>query len=152
MDGRLEECQNKIYSIEQDIESKEVEFGSIRKQIESYSTAVTLLSDNGVKQEIIEAYIPELNNRCNEYLNILGLPVTIEISSAFDVSIVSPNKKGLPIQALSSGQKCRIDLSLLFAFRDIAMMQSTMDCNLLVLDETLESLSEEGAIAFSRSL
>lgn len=149
MDGKLEECQSKINSIESSIEDKEGEFCSIQKQIESYSTAVTLLSDNGVKQEIIEAYIPELNNRCNEYLNILGLPVTIEISSAFDVSIVSPNKKGLPIQALSSGQKCRIDLSLLFAFRDIAMMQSTMDCNLLVLDETLESLSEEGAIAFS---
>jgi DNA repair exonuclease SbcCD ATPase subunit len=149
LDGRLEECQSKIAEIEQSIQSKTEEFDSIQKQIDSYSTAVVLLSDDGVKQEIIEAYIPELNKRCNDYLNILGLPVTIEISSAFDVNIVSPNKKGLPIQALSSGQKCRIDLSLLFAFRDIAMMQSTMDCNLLVLDETLESLSEEGAIAFS---
>lgn len=119
------------------------------KRLESYNNAAILLSDSGIKQELIEAYIPKLNVLTNDYLNILGLPVTIDINSAFDVEIVSPNKKGLPIHSLSTGQKCRIDLALLFAFRDIAVGQSTMACNVLILDETLESLSEAGAVAFS---
>lgn len=147
---------SKLYKAQEDIQKAldsiaqcSQDYAATQKKLDQYNNTVTLLSDNGIKQELIEAYIPKLNVLTNDYLNILGLPVTIDITSSFDVEIVSPNKKGLPIHSLSTGQKCRIDLALLFAFRDIAVGQSTMACNVLILDETLESLSEAGAIAFS---
>lgn len=147
--SKIEELERNLVTSEVDLLQMKAMVSDTLEEISILSTSSELLSDSGVKQDIIESYIPYLNERVNDYLSALDFPVRIEINSSFDVEIVSPNKQGLSVWTLSTGQKCRIDLALLFSLRDIAKSQAGAGFNLILLDETLENLSAEGVAAFA---
>lgn len=115
----------------------------LKKQTDLTNLLLTL-KDDGVKASIIQSYIPFLNQSVNEYLQDMNLFVNVEFDSEFDVTMFDPTRKGQTLGSLSSGQICRIDLAVLLAWRDIARAKSSADTNLLVFDEILESLSENG--------
>ncbi|BAU40193.1 RecF/RecN/SMC N terminal domain protein [Ralstonia phage RSP15] len=125
----------------------QIERGLMKKQTDLMHLLV-MLKDDGVKASIIKLYVPYLNERVNEYLRDMNLFVNVTFDEEFDVEMFDPTRKGQNIASLSSGQICRIDLAVLLAWRDIARSKASADTNLLVFDEILESLSENGITDF----
>jgi DNA repair exonuclease SbcCD ATPase subunit len=104
-----------------------------------------LLKDTGIKTKIIKQYLPVINQLTNKYLQILDFFVHFDLDESFQETIRSRHRDNFSYDSFSEGEKQRIDLSLLFTWRQIAKMKNSVATNLLVLDETFDSsLDEEG--------
>lgn len=112
----------------------------------SYKTAMSeMLKDTGIKTKIVKQYIPVINKLVNQYLQTLDFFVSFELDDAFSEEIKSRFRDSFSYASFSEGEKQRIDLSLLFTWRQIARMKNSVATNLLVLDETFDSsLDHEG--------
>lgn len=104
-----------------------------------YDVMLTMLKDNGIKSKIIKQYIPVMNSLINKYLDKFGLPIEFTLDEEFNESIKSRYRDCFSYNNFSEGEKQRIDCAILFAWRDIARMKNSINCNLLVLDETFDS-------------
>lgn len=128
-----------------DIESLEIVKSGIFKNNELLSKALLILKDNGVKSKIIKTYIPLMNQYINEYLEQMNYYVLLEIDENFDETIKSRHRDVFKYDNFSDGEKSRIDLSFLFAWRKINQMRNGISTNLLILDEVFSgSLDAEG--------
>jgi len=106
----------------------------------SYYDAVNeLLKDSGIKTKIIREYLPVMNKLINQYLNILDFFVLFNIDESFNETIKSRHRDEFTYPSFSEGEKQRIDLALLFTWRQIARMKNSANTNLLILDETFDS-------------
>jgi hypothetical protein len=94
-----------------------------------------LLKDSGIKSKIINEYIPILNKLINKYLGEFGFFVDFTLDENFNEKILSRGRDEFGYNSFSEGEKARIDLSILFAFRQITEMKNSANCNLLFLDE-----------------
>jgi len=104
-----------------------------------------LLKDTGIKTKIIKQYLPVINQLTNKYLQILDFFVHFDLDESFVETIRSRHRDNFSYDSFSEGEKQRIDLSLLFTWRQIAKMKNSVATNLLILDETFDSsLDEEG--------
>jgi DNA repair exonuclease SbcCD ATPase subunit len=104
-----------------------------------------LLKDTGIKTKIIKQYLPVINQLTNKYLQILDFFVHFDLDESFVETIRSRHRDNFSYDSFSEGEKQRIDLSLLFTWRQIAKMKNSVATNLLLLDETFDSsLDEEG--------
>lgn len=107
--------------------------------------ASELLRDTGIKTKIIKQYVPVINELTNKYLQILDFFVHFELDDSFSETIRSRYRDTFSYDSFSEGEKQRIDLSLLFTWRQIAKMKNSVSTNLLILDETFDSsLDGEG--------
>lgn len=107
-----------------------------------------VLKDEGIKASIVAQYVPFLNQTVNKILDQMNLYVQINIDSEFNVTMFAPDRKGQTLGNLSTGQLRRIDIAVLLAWREIAKNKASADCNVLILDEILENLSESGVDEF----
>lgn len=107
------------------------------------------LSDDGAKTNIIRQYIPILNKHIKRYLESMNVMFDIHLTDEFDVELCSVTRKNQKFSSLSSGQQCRVNIAIMLAWRDISKQLASCNVNLLILDEVLENLSEEGVAAFS---
>tara|TARA_Y100000004_G_scaffold61832_1_gene69192 strand:- start:113 stop:1816 length:1704 start_codon:yes stop_codon:yes gene_type:complete len=106
----------------------------------SYSAAVEeLLRDGGIKAKVIKQYLPVINKLINQYLQVLDFFVLFNIDESFNETIRSRHRDDFSYSSFSEGEKSRIDLSLMFTWRQIARMKNSTNTNLLVLDETFDS-------------
>lgn len=106
----------------------------------SYYDAVgELLKDSGIKTKIIREYLPVMNKLINKYLNILDFFVLFNIDESFNETIKSRHRDDFTYPSFSEGEKQRIDLALLFTWRQVARMKNSANTNLLILDETFDS-------------
>lgn len=104
-----------------------------------------LLRDTGIKTKIIKQYIPVINQLTNQYLQILDFFVHFDLDESFQETIRSRHRDAFTYDSFSEGEKQRIDLSLLFTWRQIAKMKNSVATNLLILDETFDSsLDDDG--------
>jgi len=104
-----------------------------------------MLKDTGIRTKIIKEYLPAMNALINKYLQVLEFFVSFNLDENFQESIKSRHRDNFVYDNFSEGEKMRIDLSLLFAWRQIAKMKNSTNTNLLILDETFDSsLDEEG--------
>ena len=104
-----------------------------------------LLKDTGIKTKIIKQYIPVINQLTNQYLQILDFFVHFDLDESFQETIRSRHRDAFTYDSFSEGEKQRIDLSLLFTWRQIAKMKNSVATNLLILDETFDSsLDDDG--------
>ena len=104
-----------------------------------------MLKDTGIRTKIIKEYLPAMNTLINKYLQVLEFFVSFNLDENFEESIKSRHRDNFVYDNFSEGEKMRIDLSLLFAWRQIAKMKNSTNTNLLILDETFDSsLDEEG--------
>ena len=107
--------------------------------------ASEMLKDTGIRTKIIKEYLPVMNNLINKYLQVLEFFVAFHLNENFEESIKSRHRDEFVYANFSEGEKMRIDLSLLFAWRQIAKMKNSTNTNLLILDETFDSsLDDEG--------
>jgi DNA repair exonuclease SbcCD ATPase subunit len=115
------------------------------KQIEYLKAAETILKDNGIKAKIIKQYIPIINTLINKYLSIMNFRVNFELNETFTETIKSRYRETFSYERFSEGEKLRLDLAILFTWRDIAKLRNTTATNILIMDEVLDSsLDSEG--------
>jgi DNA repair exonuclease SbcCD ATPase subunit len=159
----INQAQKRINTLHEDILRVETETGSIeeattqlneytskksslldeRMQIAddvAYRAVITeLLKDTGIKTKIIKQYLPVINNLVNKYLQVLDFFVSFHLDDTFKESIRSRHRDEFSYDSFSEGEKQRIDLALLFTWRQVAKMKNSVATNLLILDETFDS-------------
>ena len=124
-----------------DVESKL----KLNEQFQYNQVIATMLKDTGIKTKIIKQYLPVINKLCNQFLQILDFYVHFELDEAFVETIRSRHRDQFTYDSFSEGEKQRIDLALLFTWRQVAKMKNSVATNLLILDETFDSsLDHEG--------
>lgn len=106
----------------------------------------TLLKDGGVKARIIAQYIPVINKLINKYLSAMDFFIQFELDTEFKEVIRSRFRDEFSYENFSEGEKTRIDLALLFAWRAIAKMRNTTSTNLLIFDEILDSSLDSSGV------
>jgi DNA repair exonuclease SbcCD ATPase subunit len=112
----------------------------------AYNTVILeMLKDTGIKTKIIKQYLPVMNQLVNQYLQILDFYVHFNLDESFQETIRSRHRDAFSYDSFSEGEKQRIDLALLFTWRQVARMKNSISTNLLILDETFDSsLDEQG--------
>jgi DNA repair exonuclease SbcCD ATPase subunit len=111
--------------------------------------AQSILRDSGIKARIIKNYIPVINDTINRYLSLMNFFVNFNLDEEFTETIKSRHRDDFTYASFSEGEKKKIDLSLLFAWRAIAGVRNSIKTNLLLLDEILDgSLDDGGTEAF----
>ena len=105
-----------------------------------------MLRDTGIKTKIIKQYLPTINKLVNQYLQVLDFFVHFNLDENFNETIKSRHRDDFTYDSFSEGEKQRIDLSLLFTWRQIAKMKNSVATNLLVLDETFDSSLDHDGI------
>jgi DNA repair exonuclease SbcCD ATPase subunit len=101
--------------------------------------ASALLKDTGIKTAIIREYLPAMNKLINKYLNAMDAYIHFELDEAFNESVKSRHRDDFTYASFSEGEKMRIDLAILFTWRQIAKMKNSVNTNLLLLDEIFDS-------------
>lgn len=101
--------------------------------------AASLLKDNGIKTKIIKQYLPIINKLVNKYLKAMDFFVNFNLNENFEETIKSRHRDEFSYANFSEGEKMRIDLALLFTWRQIAKMKNSTNTNLLILDEVFDS-------------
>jgi len=127
-----------------DLEKLEKERSNEKEQITYYEFAHALMKDGGVKSKIIKKYLPLMNQQINKYLQMMDFYINFTLDEEFKEVIKSPVHEDFSYESFSEGEKMRIDLSLLFTWRDIAKLRNSASTNLLILDEIFDS-SLDGA-------
>jgi len=98
-----------------------------------------LLKDGGVKTQIIKKYLPIINQQANKYLQMMDFYINFKLDEEFTETIESPIHEDFSYASFSEGEKMRIDLALLFTWREIARMKNSVNTNLLIMDEVFDS-------------
>lgn len=111
-----------------------------------YSVINAILKDSGVKTVIIGQYIPVINKLINEYLTKMGAMYTFELDSEFNEHVPTRGMENFTYNSFSEGQKYRIDVAILFAWRDLVKMIAGGSVNVLVLDEVMDGSSDQDGI------
>lgn len=147
------EIYDKIRSTEQDIvEKTDLYEKAIKEQIH-YDVVYDLLRDSGLKSKIIKHYVPIINTLVNKYLDKLNLYVDFNLNEEFKETIKSRYRDEFSYSSFSEGEKQRIDLAILMTWREIAKMKNSLNCNLLIFDEILDSsLDASGTETFLKVL
>ena len=119
---------------------KHLELRFEQTTLTSYFDAIgELLRDTGIKTKVIRQYLPIMNKLINQYLQVLDFFVLFHLDDSFNETIKSRHRDEFTYSSFSEGEKQRIDLSLLFSWRQIARMKNSANTNLLILDETFDS-------------
>ncbi len=101
--------------------------------------AYSLMKDGGVKSKIIKRYLPLMNQQVNKYLQLMDFYINFSLDEEFKETVKSPVHDKFVYESFSEGEKMRIDLALLFTWREIARMKNSANTNLLILDEIFDS-------------
>ena len=101
--------------------------------------ASVLLKDTGIKTTIIREYLPVMNKLINKYLSAMDFFVKFELDESFNEKIKARFRDEFTYASFSEGEKMRIDLAILFTWRQIAKMKNSVNTNLLILDEIFDS-------------
>ena len=154
--GLLERCQNdldklndekgKTDKIKQEITELEAKITNVDDQIKELKQenfyldiCKNLLHDTGIKSKIIKQYLPIMNQTIQRYLGILDFYVNFTLNETFEETIKSRYRDDFSYASFSEGEKMRIDLALMFTWREIARIKNSTNTNLLILDEVFDS-------------
>ena len=104
-----------------------------------FEIASMMLKDSGIKAKIIKHYLPIMNKLINKYLSDMDFFCQFDLDENFDETIKSRHRDEFTYHSFSEGERLRIDLSLLLAWREVARLKNSVNCNLLILDEVFDS-------------
>ena len=143
--GDLSDANADLEEYRKEKEKHQDEKYKLNEQFSYHQVSGELLRDTGIKSKIIKQYLPVINKLTNQYLQTLDFFVHFDLDESFVETIRSRHRDAFTYDSFSEGEKQRIDLSLLFTWRQIAKMKNSVATNLLVLDETFDSsLDMEG--------
>jgi len=129
---KLEEFQDNLSEVFEDLSKK-------KEEIVHYDFAYSLLKDDGVKTKIIKKYLPFINQQVNRYLQMMDFYINFNLDEEFNETIKSPIHEDFSYASFSEGEKARIDLALIFAWREVARVKNSVNCNILLFDEVFDS-------------
>ena len=129
---KLEEFRGKLQDTYEDL-------GKRREDISYYDFTYNLLKDGGVKTKIIKKYLPLINQSVNNYLQQMEFYINFKLDEEFNETIESPIHEDFSYSSFSEGEKMRIDLALLFTWREVARFKNSVNTNLLIMDEVFDS-------------
>ena len=153
---RTRDLEQEIQTITEQLENRNTERHALEKLIEEledlqetqskqkeknvyHDFAHSLMKDGGVKSKIIKRYLPLMNQQINKYLQLMDFYINFSLDEEFKETVKSPIHEDFSYESFSEGEKMRIDLSLLFTWREIAKMKNSASTNLLILDEIFDS-------------
>ena len=110
-----------------------------KDDINYYDFSYSLLKDGGVKTKIIKKYLPLINQQVNRYLQMMDFYINFTLDEEFNETVQSPIHEDFSYASFSEGEKMRIDLALLFTWREAARMKNSVNTNLLIMDEVFDS-------------
>ena len=129
---KLAEFQHKLQETYEEVTQQ-------KEQIDHHDFAFGLLKDSGVKKTIVKKYLPMINQQVNRYLQMMDFYINFTLDEEFNESIESPIHEDFSYASFSEGEKMRIDLALLFTWREIAAYKHSTTTNLLIMDEVFDS-------------
>jgi len=155
-DKQIEDLKFEIKTITEKIENQNIEhekldeykkslqetFENLSKkkdEIGYYDFSYNLLKDGGVKSKIIKKYLPLINQQVNRYLQMMDFYINFTLDEEFNETVQSPIHEDFSYASFSEGEKMRIDLALLFTWREVARFKNSVNTNLLILDEVFDS-------------
>ena len=112
---------------------------SRKDTIKYYNFTYGLLKDGGVKTKIIKKYLPLINQQVNRYLQMMDFYINFTLDEEFNETVQSPIHEDFSYASFSEGEKQRIDLALLFTWREVAKFKNSVSTNLMILDEVFDS-------------
>lgn len=159
-DKKDKEAANNLTSLLNSLEESEKKKNEIATKLESlvqdqihHDVVYDILKDGGLKSRIIKHYVPIINGMVNKFLGKLNLYVDFTIDEEFKETIRSRYRDAFSYSSFSEGEKQRIDLAILLTWREIAKMKNSLNCNLLIFDEILDSsLDATGTESFLKIL
>ena len=110
-----------------------------REEVVYHDFAYSLLKDDGVKTKIIKKYLPFINQQVNRYLQLMDFYINFTLNEEFVETVRSPIHEDFSYSSFSEGEKMRIDLALLFTWREVARVKNSVNTNLLIMDEVFDS-------------
>ena len=110
-----------------------------KEKITYFDFTYSLLKDGGVKSMIIKKYLPLINQQVNKYLQMMDFYINFKLDEQFNETIESPIHEDFSYASFSEGEKMRIDLALLFTWREVARFKNSVNTNLLIMDEVFDS-------------
>jgi DNA repair exonuclease SbcCD ATPase subunit len=135
----IDEEKGKLKDLAKDALDKISTKNTLMEQRNIEEVAAVLLKDTGIKTAIIREYLPAMNKLINKYLNAMDAYIHFELDEAFNESVKSRFRDEFTYASFSEGEKMRIDLAILFTWRQIAKMKNSVNTNLLLLDEIFDS-------------
>ena len=129
----------KLSLLKTELSNSELEYQTLLVDKQYLEYAGTLLKDGGIKTRIIKQYLPIMNKLINKYLSAMDFFVNFNIDENFNETIKSRYRDEFGYANFSEGEKMRIDLALLFTWRQIAKLKNSTNTNLLILDEVFDS-------------
>lgn len=105
-----------------------------------------LMKDGGIKSKIIQKYLPIINQQINHYLQMMDLYINFTLDEEFKETINTPIHDGFSYSSFSEGEKQRINLATILAWREVSRLKNSANCNLIFFDETLDSSLDASGI------
>lgn len=147
--ANVEEIQTEITKTGASLELMQGRRLALLEEKQYNDVVAAIIKDGGIKGRIIDQYVPHMNNEINRYLQIMGLDISFTMDNQFRESIKSRYNDELSYSSFSAGERARIDIAILFTWRALARLKSSLSCNLLALDELFDSaLDAVGLEAF----
>ena len=134
-----------IRTLESQLDKTQKDCSEINKTLDEFQVVSTLLKDSGIKRQIIKKYIPIFNNLINKYLHSMDTFFNFTLDEEFNEVIKSRFRDEFSYSSFSEGEKQKIDLALLFTWREVARMKNSAATNLLILDEVFDSSLDASA-------
>lgn len=150
--GNIDEEKRKLKEIADEALTLIDKKNSLFEEKKIHEVSALLLKDTGIKTAIIKEYLPVMNKLINGYLSAMDFYVHFELDEAFNEVIKSRFRDEFTYSSFSEGEKMRIDLAILFTWRQIAKMKNSVNTNLLVLDEIFDSSLDNAATDYFLSL
>jgi DNA repair exonuclease SbcCD ATPase subunit len=135
----LDEEKAKLKSLAEDAMEKIKAKTALQEHRNMEEVANLLLKDSGIKTAIIREYLPVMNKLINKYLQSMDAYIHFELDENFNEMVKSRFRDEFTYASFSEGEKMRIDLAILFTWRQIAKMKNSVNTNLLLLDEIFDS-------------
>jgi len=129
----------KLESFKDNLKTTYDELASKKDLINYYDFSYSLLKDGGVKSKIIKKYLPLINQQVNRYLQMMDFYINFTLDEEFNETVQSPIHEDFSYASFSEGEKQRIDLALLFTWREVARFKNSVNTNLMILDEIFDS-------------
>ncbi len=130
---------DKLAEFKETLQKTIEELANRREEINYYDFAYSLLRDDGVKTKIIKKYLPFINQQVNRYLQMMDFYINFTLDEEFNETVKSPIHEDFSYASFSEGEKMRIDLALLFTWREVARVKNSVNTNLLIMDEVFDS-------------
>ena len=129
----------KLANFKDNLKTTYDELSQRKDTINYYDFSYSLLKDGGVKTKIIKKYLPLINQQVNKYLQLMDFYINFSLDEEFSETVQSPIHEDFSYSSFSEGEKMRIDLALLFTWREVARMKNSVNTNLLIMDEVFDS-------------